>query len=87
MSDAAISGSRKALNRLRRALEKTTSELRKLQGSLSHAEGDDFPTADYDKAREELESVNKFVEEEAQRLQAKILAAGGLEPGRVRRGD
>lgn len=85
MADAATSEARKALNRLRRASEKTLQELDKLEGSLRHAEGDDFPAAQYDQMREHLAAVNYFVDDEAQRLQEKVLHAGGLEPGRVRR--
>jgi hypothetical protein len=35
--------------------------------------------------RQALHAVTGFVDEEAQRLQEKVLHAGGLEPGRVRR--
>ncbi len=52
---------------------------------MSHAEGSDFPHHTYEKVREALETVDSFVDDEAQRLQEKILHAGGLEPGRVRR--
>ncbi len=85
MSDAAASEARKALNRLRRAAEKAVREMEKLEGSLRHAEGDDFPTESYDHARDRLAAVVEFVDDEARRLQEKILHAGGLEPGRVRR--
>lgn len=85
MSDAAISEARKALNRLRRASEKTLQELDKLQGSLRHAEGDDFPSGQYEQMREHLAAVHIFIDDEAQRLQEKVLHSGGLEPGRVRR--
>ena len=56
-----------------------------LEGSLRHAEGDDFPTDDYLDTRAKLEAIETFVDEEAARLQEKILHSGGLEPGRVRR--
>ena len=86
MADAATSEARKSLNRLRRASEKTLAELDKLEGSLRHAEGDDFPYDTYEEMRAHLEAVNAFVDDEAQRLQEKILHGGGLEPGRIRRG-
>ena len=86
MADAASSEARKALNRLRRASEKTLAEMDRLEGSLRHAEGSDFPADRYDEVRGFLEQVNAFVDDEAQRLQEKILHAGGLEPGRIRRG-
>ena len=85
MTDAAVSEARKALNRLRRAAEKAVRELEALRGSLRHAEGADFPTEAYDRQTAALEAVMDFVDEEALRLQEKILHAGGLEPGRVRR--
>lgn len=85
MPDAAVSEARKALNRLRRAAEKAVREMEALQGSLRHAEGDDFPAEAYDQQFAALEGVVDFVDEEAARLQEKVLHAGGLEPGRVRR--
>jgi len=59
--------------------------LESLQGALRRAEGQDFPREDYDVARERLEVTLDFLEEEGRRLEAKILQAGGLEPGRIRR--
>ena len=85
MPDAAVSEARKALNRLRRAAEKAMREMEALEGSLRHAEGDDFPREVYDEQAARLRAVLDFVDEEAARLQEKILHAGGLEPGRVRR--
>ena len=76
---------RKALNRLRRAVEKALQEMDSLEGALRHAEGRDFPAPAYQDARDRLQAVLDFLEEEAQRLEEKILQAGGLEPGRVRR--
>jgi Cdc6-like AAA superfamily ATPase len=83
---SAESEARKALNRLRRAAEKAERELGELEGALRHAEGTDFPEEDYATLRASLERVLEFTDEEARRLQEKILHAGGLEPGRVRRG-
>lgn len=85
MSDAAVSESRKALNRLRRAAQKAAREMEALQGSLRHAEGDDFPEEVYQRQFSALQALLDFVDDEAARLQEKILHAGGLEPGRVRR--
>lgn len=85
MTDAAVSEARKALNRLNRAAEKALREMESLEGSLRHAEGSDFPEEAYQEVRGALESVLAFVDDEARRLQEKILHAGGLEPGRVRR--
>ncbi|MEM7417949.1 MAG: hypothetical protein AAF389_20845 [Gemmatimonadota bacterium] len=83
---SAESEARKALNRLRRAVEKAERELGELSGALKHAEGDDFPSEEYDRVADALASVSDFCDEEGRRLQEKILHAGGLEPGRTRRG-
>ena len=85
MADSAESEARKALNRLRHAAEKAQRELDSLEGALARAEGDDFPRATYDELRTRLSELMEFTEEEARRLQEKVLHAGGLEPGRVRR--
>jgi hypothetical protein len=79
------SEARKALNRLRRALEKSRKELTSLTGALRHAEGEDFPTEAYVEAETRIQEVLEFADGEGRRLQAKVLQAGGLEPGRVRR--
>ena len=84
---SAESEARKALARLRRSLEKAERELDALRGALSHAEGEDFPFAEYDEVTRALRSMVDFTEDEGTRLQEKILHAGGLEPGRVRRGS
>lgn len=83
---SAESEARKALNRLRRAAEKARREMDALEGALRHAEDEDFPAHEYHRIHEALQVVLDFTEEEGQRLQEKILHAGGLEPGRVRRG-
>ena len=85
MSDAAASEARRALNRLRRSAEKALQELDALEGALARAEAEDFPAESYRDARAQLAALLEFTEEEARRLQEKILHAGGLEPGRVRR--
>jgi len=82
----AESEARKALNRLRRAMEKAEREMGTLEGALVHAEGDDFPAAVYEEVGRAVRLVLDFTDEEGTRLQEKILHAGGLEAGRVRRG-
>ncbi len=79
------SEARKALGRLKRALEKGRRELRALEGAIRTAEGEDFPAAAYEEAERALGELLGFSEEEGHRLQAKVLERGGLEPGRVRR--
>lgn len=83
---SAESEARKALNRLRRSMEKAERELDSLEGALRHAEGADFPHEDYSNVAEAIRRVLDFTDEEGARLQEKVLHAGGLEPGRVRRG-
>ncbi len=82
---SAESEARKALNRLRRAAEKARRELASLEGALRRAEGVDFPGKAYQEADRAAGLLMDFSDEEARRLQEKILHAGGLEPGRVRR--
>ena len=85
MMTTAESEARKALNRLRRAIEKAEAELRSLEGALRHAEQTEFPVESYEAAEASLRVVVNFSDEEGERLREKILYAGGLEPGRVRR--
>lgn len=86
MRGSAESEARKALVRLRRALEKSRRELEAVAGALRHAEGDDFPHTEFDRAGAHISAVENFVGEQAERIEEKILGAGGLEPGRIRRG-
>lgn len=81
----AQSEARQALNRLQRALAKTRRELGALKGAIRHAEGVDFPDDAYREADLRVNLLLEFTDEEALRLQEKILEAGGLEPGRIRR--
>lgn len=76
---------RRSLQRLRRSVEKAERELRTLEGTIKHAEAGDFPADDYSEARARMTEVVEFVDQETQRLKMKILEAGGLEPGRIRR--
>ncbi len=85
MTDPGVREARRALTRLRRAVEKTEAELGAVRGALRHAEGADFPAAEFDDAAANLAAVVQFVDEQAERLEEKILHSGGLEPGRVRR--
>jgi hypothetical protein len=85
MPESAEKEARKALVRLRRAVEKSRKEMDSLAGAIRHAEGEDFPEGAYAEAGELVTQLLDFVGEEGRRLEAKILLAGGLEPGRVRR--
>ena len=78
---------RRALNRLRRAVEKSRREVEALRGALCHAEGEDFPESEYEDVMNNLTAMENFLDREAARLQEKILSSGGLEPGRIRRGS
>jgi hypothetical protein len=86
MSSSAESEARKALTRLRRAIEKVRHELHAVSGALGRAEGEDFPHGDFANAVAHLEAVEVFIDEQAERIEEKILSSGGLEPGRIRRG-
>jgi hypothetical protein len=66
-------------------MEKAGREMEALEGALRHAEGSDFPAGEYENTRAAIAQVGRFVEEEGDRLQRKILEQGGLEPGRIRR--
>jgi len=86
MKGSAESEARKALNRLRRAVEKTQHELDAVRGALESAEGSDFPHQEFDAASNHLAAIESFIDEQAERIEEKMLASGGLEPGRIRRG-
>jgi len=83
--DTAEREARRALARLQRAVDKTRRELVTLRGALETVEGEDFPQSEYGEIDQHLNAVDEFTGREGRRLQAKILMAGGLEPGRVRR--
>ena len=85
MSGTAESEAKRALARLRRALEKAERELETVIGSLRHAEGADFPHDEFAGAESAMQSLHTFIDEQEQRLADKILHTGGLEPGRIRR--
>ena len=80
------SEARKALQRLRRSVEKIRHELESVEGALKHAEGSDFPADDFATIEGRLTEIEQFVDEQSERLEEKMLHAGGLEPGRVKRG-
>lgn len=85
MSDPVSREARRALQRLRRAVEKTQAELDAVRGALRHVEGADFPADAFGAAADHTAALSGFCDEQAERLEDKILHAGGLEPGRVRR--
>ena len=76
---------RRALARLRRAVEKARREVRGLRKALDPAEADGFPGDDYTTMDEHLAEITELVNREQSRQQAKILRAGGIGPGRLRR--
>jgi hypothetical protein len=85
MSGSVESEARKALTRLRRAVEKVGHELDAVDGALRTAEGSDFPHDAFADVQAKIADINTFIDEQAERLEEKILHAGGLEPGRIRR--
>ena len=76
---------RRALARLRRALEKAKREVRGLREGLDESEADGYPEDDYAEMEEHLGAVTDLVNREQARQQAKILRAGGLAAGGLRR--
>ncbi len=76
---------RRAMNRLRRSMEKAERELDAVSSAIRHAEGAEFPEEAYDQAREWMRLLTDFADEESTRLRMKVLETGGLEPGRIRR--
>ena len=53
---------------------------------VSIDERQDFPADAFAEVEARIAEIQQFVDEQAERLEDKILHAGGLEPGRVRRG-
>ncbi|MDE2973353.1 MAG: hypothetical protein OXU64_01350 [Gemmatimonadota bacterium] len=76
---------RRALARLRRAVEKARREIRGLREALDRSEADGFPGDEYAEMDEHLAAAGELVKREQARQQAKILRAGGIAPGRLRR--
>ena len=68
MTDSAESRARKALNRLRRAMEKALIELDVLEVALVSVEGEDFPRRAYAGLRSRLSEVLEFTDDEGTRL-------------------
>jgi len=85
MSNTVEAEARRALARLRRASEKLRREMESLQSAIQRAEGSDFPSEEYAEVAGLIDRIGDFTEVEGRRLQGKILQAGGLEPGRIRR--
>lgn len=85
MTDGPERDARRALARLRRSVEKARRELAAVDGALRHAEGEDFPEDEFRESAARIDALEVFIDEQAARLEEKILHAGGLEPGRVRR--
>lgn len=76
---------RRALARLRRAIEKARREIRGLRELLDQSEADGYPADDYAEMDEHLSAVTELVGREQDRQQAKILRAGGIGANRLRR--
>lgn len=83
---AAESDARRALNRLRRALEKSRRELTLLAGAGQRMEGGSFPVAEYREAEDQMDRILDFLAEEERRLQSSLLQKSGIDVGRLRRG-
>ena len=68
--ESAEKEARRSLSRLRRAIEKGIRELDAVEGAIRHAEGEDFPAAEYEAVRQKLGTLMDFLEEEGSRLEA-----------------
>jgi hypothetical protein len=69
--------------RLSRAVEKTARELEVAEAALSGVEGDPLPAAVFEEAAQHLHAVAEFIDEQAERLEARMLELGGLDPARL----
>lgn len=67
--------------RLRRSMEKAARELTEVERVLQPEEGRDFPSGAFAGAASHLQGVRDFIDEQAERLEAKLLEAGGLPGG------
>ena len=76
---------RRALARLRRAIEKARREIRGLRDLLDESEAEGYPADDYAEMDEHLSAVTDLVGREQSRQQAKILRSGGIGANRLRR--
>lgn len=81
------SDARRALNRLRRALEKSRRELTSLAEAGQRVEGGSFPGAEYREAEDQMDRILDFLSEEELRLQSSLLRRSGIDAGRLRRGN
>ena len=63
MTDFAAREAKRALQRLRRAVEKAEQELEAVAGALRHAEAGDFPADAFAEAAERLAAVETFIDD------------------------
>jgi hypothetical protein len=85
MDERAAREARRALMRLRRAVEKAARELETVENALRTAGGGDVPAQVFEEAAHHLLAVAEFIDEQDERLQTTILEAGGIDPERLRR--
>ena len=70
---------RKAINRLRRSVEKSGRELESLKQAICKVEKEDFPNQQYRDASNNLKKIEEFLDGESERLQEKIFSFSGLD--------
>ncbi|HEX7050779.1 MAG TPA: hypothetical protein VF188_11295 [Longimicrobiales bacterium] len=87
MAGTAEREARRALMRLRRTTDKAARELETLEAALRDADGDDFPADVFQEAADHLHAVGEFIDEQEERLQARLLEAGGVTVEHLRRED
>ena len=76
---------RKAINRLRRSVEKSGRELESLKQAIYKVEKESFPDQQYKDAINNLRKIEEFLDGESERLQEKIFSFGDLDPERMNR--
>lgn len=71
---------RRALQRLRRAVEKAARELEEVTVLIADLEGAAVTREVFKGAAQHLAAVEEFIDEQAEALEARLLEAGGLDP-------
>ena len=74
---------RKAINRLRRSVEKSGRELESLKQAIYKVEKESFPNQQYKDATNNLRKIEEFLDSESERLQEKIFSLSGLDPENI----
>ena len=76
---------RKAINRLRRSVEKSGRELESLKQAIYKFEKENFPNQQYKDVSNNLKKIEEFLDSESERLQEKVFSLSGLDPEHISR--